>query len=285
MTATRSDLQTAIRSLEQALHPNTTGHEIVAAVDGFRRKAKGMRLEDACRTLWDKRTSDGMSLAEFRQDWADRFNEQQAHLTDMDGETNKLRAELDEASRALAESERKVKHLQAQLGRRVEKGGLPAIRNPDIEDLPDSPVENVRSILYPLGHTDLELVEFGDLHFQDVPWNKVRQDVVIALIQGGIPFDEIQRHINNIQMGKCETNGYRYVEQYDLSIKTRSTTEIFRELLRAGQAFAKSHVKVRVHYTDKAARTTGKARGAYAAGSAFPGCEVTIVQRFPPARE
>lgn len=44
----RNRATTAIRCLEIALHPNTSDHEIIAAVNGFRRTAGGMPLREIC---------------------------------------------------------------------------------------------------------------------------------------------------------------------------------------------------------------------------------------------
>lgn len=50
----RNRCETAIRCLEVALHPNAKDGEVIAAVNGFRRTAKGRPLREVCVELFGK---------------------------------------------------------------------------------------------------------------------------------------------------------------------------------------------------------------------------------------
>lgn len=268
---------TAIRSLERALHLNTTDAEVLAGVNGWRKKTKGALLEPVCRALWEGRTSEGMTIVEYREDWTARFAEQEQRIADMIGEHNALKRQLDETNAALVASKREVSKLNKALGKQEPKGGLPAIIDPT-KPLPEitAPRNSGKagySIMFPLGHTTLTMVEFGNTFWDDVGWNPARQKVILKLLADGVPFEQVITYFKCVERGNRK--GFAYFEDADVSIKTRNAGEIYREFERASRALD-CRLKVTVRCQRKVGRQSGKASGQFAADAAFPGQILTL---------
>lgn len=269
---------TAVRSLERALHLNTTDAEVLAGVNGWRKKTKGALLEPVCRALWDGRTSEGMTIVEYREDWTARFAAQEQRIVDMTGEYITLKRQLDEANAALAASKREVSKLNKALGKQEPKGGLPAIIDPT-KPLPEITAPERGngkvgySIKFPLGHTTPTMVEFGDAFWDNDGWNPVRQKVILKLLADGIPFEQVVTYFKCVERGNRK--GFAYFEDADVSIKTRNAGEIYREFERASRALD-CRLKVTMRCQRKVGRQSGKAAGQFAADAAFPGQILTL---------
>jgi hypothetical protein len=263
---------TALRSLEVALHPNTGECEVLAAVSAWRRVTDGNSLEAVCRTRWDKRTSEGMGLAEYRTDWADRFNEQQQRYVSQTGEIAALREKVRIATEALVALECEASALRKQVGK-----GLPAIRDPD------APPPEEKTSVFPLGHTELIYAEFGGTFWDNPTWNGTRLNMAKELLAQGIKIDALNTCMKGVVEGERTSDGYRYHEALHISIKNQNTTEIFRDLMRAHEQHA-IPFKVVLHSTNKERRQTGKAGGKHSRGAAFPGCKLTL-EPLPPTSD
>jgi hypothetical protein len=74
----RNRWETAIRCLEVAVHPNTSDDEMIAAVNGFRRTAEGLPLNQVCVEF----ACGGMPLADLVQlkDMLERLNRDNLEL-------------------------------------------------------------------------------------------------------------------------------------------------------------------------------------------------------------
>lgn len=277
-TAHDSTLLTAIRSLERGLHPATTEAEILASVNAWRKKTKGSLLENVCHQLWDKRTSEGMTVIEFRKDWEDRFAEQEKRTADIIGENVILQSMLTKANANLKASQVEV----AKLKKQEIKGGLPAIIDPNapiptIEQPQPAARKSTKagyaSPPFPLGHTVPIRVTFGDTFWDDVGWNPVRQKIVLKLLGEGIEFDTLATYFKGVERGKKDS--WAYFADVDVSIKTRNAGEIYRELERAARALG-CGLQVKARCADKKGRQSGKASGQYASDAAFPGQIITL---------
>ena len=76
----RNKWEIAIRCLEVALHPNTSDDEVVAAVNGFRRTARGKPLSQICSEFASRDVVGRSALAEEWQEKFDRLSRENLDL-------------------------------------------------------------------------------------------------------------------------------------------------------------------------------------------------------------
>ncbi|HEY7990010.1 MAG TPA: hypothetical protein VID77_01360 [Stellaceae bacterium] len=108
----RNKIETAIRCLEVALHPNTSDEEILAAVAGFRRTAAGTPLSELCLDLQQGNGGARDLDAARLEAKCERLNQENFDL--------RLKVKFEEDSRALAtrrlrRAERQIDELNDRL--------------------------------------------------------------------------------------------------------------------------------------------------------------------------
>lgn len=279
MIASDTD-RTAIRCLEMALHPNTGDAEAIAGIYAWRRIAHGRLLSDICESLFDPHDGVTKTLPEYQKDWKKKLDARQHQITTLMGENIELNAELAQVRRALKELDRERQVLQTKL----EQTKVVTVTPPKPKKDPVPPGERAApqpAKIYPVQYTDLLWAKFGDAVWaEDVNWSQLRKQCIFKLLQDGVPFKEINQTFFSIAQGRYKN--YRYYEEYDISIKTRSGSEICNEVLRCWDTLG-IRVAICLQYPE---RSKGpKASELYPDGLAFPGTMITLVPNGQPVDE
>jgi hypothetical protein len=110
----RNNWEIAIRCLEMALHPNTSDDEVVAAVNGFRRMARGKPLSQICSDFAGEDASGSSGVAEEWQQKLDRLSRENIDLRhEVERRTRDGNEELAAAYRRAGAAELRFAELQA----------------------------------------------------------------------------------------------------------------------------------------------------------------------------
>jgi len=110
----RNKWEIAIRCLEVALHPNTSDDEVVAAVNGFRRTARGRPLSQICSEFASKDAVGPGAAAEDWQEKLDRLSRENLDLRqEIEQRTRDGNEELASAYRRAGAAELRFAELQA----------------------------------------------------------------------------------------------------------------------------------------------------------------------------
>lgn len=207
----------AVRSLELALHPNTSDAEVLAGIEGWRRLTSGDSLEKVCRALWDDRSTMGMTLADYQADWQTRFNDQAAYMAELKSSNVGLHREMSQLAAAL-------KSAQDAL----------TIQESVIANLREKKPEKV-SAGVDLKNTDILYARFGDVIFNKIGWNKLRRTIIFTLLAEGITLKDMSAYLPCVTSGERTGSGFTYYAEHGISVKTRDNNESYRDLRRAAQ--------------------------------------------------
>jgi hypothetical protein len=110
----RNKWEIAIRCLEVALHPNTSDDEVVAAVNGFRRTARGKPLSQICSEFSSKDDPGHSALAAGWREKHDRLSRENLDLRhEVERRTRDGNKELAAAYRRAGAAELRLAELQA----------------------------------------------------------------------------------------------------------------------------------------------------------------------------
>jgi hypothetical protein len=110
----RNKWEIAIRCLEVALHPNTSDDEVVAAVNGFRRTARGKPLSQICSEFVSKDDLGRSALVEEWREKLDRLSRENLDLRhEVERRTRDGNEELAAAYRRTGAAELRLAELQA----------------------------------------------------------------------------------------------------------------------------------------------------------------------------